>query len=267
MTSKFDSDGLWLNEYASNEKLSDVYFKRATGALPEMESSKAVAKLIASRMRPDERVLDVGCGSAHYLRSLRREISFGFNYVGVDYHDMFLNKAKRAWSDEPTASFRLGSVFDVPASDGEFDIVMCNNLIMHLPSLEAPMGELIRSSRRLVVIRTLVGNRSFRIQEVFNSDWYVDTDVSSSDEFTNDGNPRAYSFSNIYSEAYFTAVIKRHAPAARIEYIVDDQFESAAIESSAKNEKLHSATQIIGGKQVMGYILCPYQFIVIDLSG
>jgi len=49
--------------------------------------------------------------------------------------------------------------------------------------------------------------------------------------------------------------------------IVDDQFESAAIESSAKNEKLHSATQIIDGKQVMGYILCPYQFIVIDLSG
>ena len=127
MTSKFDPDGLWLNEYASNEKLSDVYFKRATGALPEMESSKAVAKLIASRMRPDERVLDVGCGSAHYLRSLRREISFGFHYVGVDYHEMFLNKARRAWSNEATASFRLGSVFDLPTSDGEFDIVMLHN--------------------------------------------------------------------------------------------------------------------------------------------
>ena len=49
----------WRGE-ASGKAYGDLFFKRATGALPEMESSKAAAKRLADMLRPGDRILDAG---------------------------------------------------------------------------------------------------------------------------------------------------------------------------------------------------------------
>lgn len=267
MTTEFTPDGLCLDEYASNQSLAEVYFKRAVGQLPEMECAKAIAKIVAQRIQPGDTILDVGCGAGHYLRSFKRFVPVPFKYVGIDYSPIFLAKAEQAWKNEPIAGFRQGSIFELPVSDREFDIVVCSNLIMHLPGIVKPVGELILASRRLVIIRTMIGDRSFHIQEVYSNKWWPYTDVSSGDEFDDNGKPRAYSYENIYSMDYFSGVIHRHAPTARIDYIEDDQFDAENIQRSAETEGLVNATRMIEGKQVFGYIILPYMFVIIDVSG
>lgn len=265
MTSRLTAEGLCLDEYSSNETYATVHFKRAVGELPEMECSKAMARLVAERIAANATILDVGCGAGHYLRSFKNAVSEPFQYVGIDYYPILLEKAAQAWGHEPNASFRQASIFDMPVSDGEFDIVTCSNLLMHLPSIVKPVGELIRASRRWVLIRTMIGDRSFRIQEVLSKQWWAYTDVAAEQEFDDEGRPRSFSYENIYSKGYFSGVIRRCAPKARITYIKDDQFQPKNIQRSADTEGLVNATRIVDGMQVFGYIILPYTFVVIEL--
>ncbi len=265
MSSRLTAEGLCLDEYSANDAYAAVHFKRAVGELPEMESAKALARLAADRIGPEQSLLDVGCGAGHYLRSYKKTIAEPFRYVGVDYYSIFLDHARKAWADEPIAEFRQGSIFDLPVTDREFDIVTSSNLLMHLPSIVKPLGELIRAARRWVLVRTMIGERSFRIQEVLSKPTWSYTDVRAEEEFDDNGEPRAFSYENIYSREYFSAVVRRYAPEASITYLDDDQFQSQNIQQSADTEGLPNATRIIDGKQVFGYVILPYCFALIEL--
>ena len=265
MSSRLTAEGLCLDEYSANDAYAAVHFKRAVGELPEMESAKAMARLAADRIGPEQSLLDVGCGAGHYLRSYKKTIAEPFRYVGVDYYSIFLDHARKAWADEPIAEFRQGSIFDLPVKDREFDIVTSSNLLMHLPSIVKPLGELIRTARRWVLVRTMIGERSFRIQEVLSQPTWAYTDVRAEEEFDDNGEPRAFSYENIYSREYFSAVVRQHAPEASITYLDDDQFQSQNIQQSADTEGLPNATRIIDGKQVFGYVILPYRFALIEL--
>ena len=49
-----------------------------------MESAKATARKLKEVIRPDESILDVGCGVGHYLPSLKRLLDVPFRYTGID---------------------------------------------------------------------------------------------------------------------------------------------------------------------------------------
>lgn len=66
--------GLCLEEYQKNEVQADVYYKRAVGIYPEMESSKAVANFVKKYVKDNSSILDVGCACGQYFRSLDRVI-------------------------------------------------------------------------------------------------------------------------------------------------------------------------------------------------
>jgi ubiquinone/menaquinone biosynthesis C-methylase UbiE len=258
----------WRDGWRNRDDYADVFYKRSVGGLPEMECSKAAAALVRDRVRGEDSVLDVGCGGGHYLRSLRRLVSARFRYTGVDATPDFLEVARRAWKDEPGVIFREADVYDLPFADAEFDVVMCNNLLYHLPSLVKPLSELVRVARRLVLLRTLIGERSFRVQEVYSSAFFHGSDVSPENEFTDDGEPRSFAHLNIYSRRYFDAVVKRIAPATTAEYIEDNFFDPAAIEHSGTGEwENPNPTRIVEGRQAIGYIIMPYHFVLIDKSG
>ena len=264
METRITDQGLCLDEYSQNDHYSDVHYKRAIGELPEMESSKAIANLLAERIETGESILDIGCGAGHYLRSLLRVIQVPFSYTGVDPYEVFLDKAKRAWASQESASFFLGWVHDLPLENKSFDFVMCNNVLTHIPNIIKPLGELIRVCRKQLIIRTPIYGMSYRIQLVYNKTWWQYTDVTPDREFDENGDPRAFSYFDIHSKEYFTSAIKRHAPDAKITYIPDDQFDSEMIESSANTEHSPVATRIVGGHQATGCILLPHNFVVIE---
>ena len=251
----------WRDSWRNSANYADAFYRHAVGELPEMESSKAAATLLSGEIRSGDSVLDVGCGGGHYLTSMRKLIQVPFSYVGVDATEDFLDAARRAWNDTPDVDFRKGDIFNLPFADNEFDVVMCNNVLYHLPSVVKPLSELIRVARRLVLIRTLVGERSYRVQRVASSAVDPLSDVDPWDEFTDDGEPRSFAYYNIYARHYLNGVFSRVAPEAKIEYMEDIWFDPKAFER--KDWEKSNPTRILEGKQVSGYIILPYHFVTI----
>ena len=80
---KIDKFGLCLEEYTSNKNNARVYYDRAIGKSPEMEVSKALAKIVKRIIKKDYKILDVGCAWGHYYRSLKREIKNNHAYQSL----------------------------------------------------------------------------------------------------------------------------------------------------------------------------------------
>lgn len=93
-----------------DEGYGEVLYKRATGELPEMESSKKIARVLSKYISDGTNVLDVGCGAGHYLRSLRRECGHDFSYLGVDATKNYIEQAKKAFNGDNRSDFSLADI-------------------------------------------------------------------------------------------------------------------------------------------------------------
>jgi ubiquinone/menaquinone biosynthesis C-methylase UbiE len=238
----------------------EVFFKRATAELPEMESSKAVAKHIASLIKSKDLILDIGCGAGHYLRSLLNRLPEAFSYHGVDATENYIKLAQEAWADAKhdnllAATFQQGDIFDIPLSDAYADIVMCNNVLLHLPSIEKPMAELVRVSRKYVVIRALIGESSFRIRQVMEPELYDQA-----------GEPVNYFFYNIYSQTYIQSVLSKLPGVKSVSFAPDHDYDPANLISSISDyaETPKDITKIMNGLQVNNYIIQPWMFVILE---
>ena len=161
------------------------------------------------------------------------------------------------------ATFQIGDVYDLSFPANHFDVVMCNNVLYHLPSIVQPISELLRVTRRIVVIRTLIGERSFYIKEVLSNLRDPNSQVPPESEFDDHGEPVSFSYLNIYSRAYFESVIRNIESGATINIMEDTFFEPAAIEEDWGIRKFPNATRILAGNQVNGHVMLPFHFVVI----
>jgi ubiquinone/menaquinone biosynthesis C-methylase UbiE len=241
----------------ADRNYGELFYQRATGELPEMESSKAVARRLAPHLRPQDHLIDVGCGAGHYLLSLRHAVSAPFRYTGIDLTPFYIDLARKAFKDDPLAEFTVASILDLPFPDRSFDIAMCNNVLLHLPSIAQALPELCRVARRHVVVRTLIGDRSFLIKEVRNA----------GDEFDAAGEPREYNCYNIWSRAYVSHLLSGIDRVKNFSIDTDDDFDPSRIEAAARDNGLASnATRMLGSWQVNGYVLQPWCFLEIELK-
>ncbi|MBI3554728.1 MAG: methyltransferase domain-containing protein [Deltaproteobacteria bacterium] len=242
---------------SADDEYPVILYKRAIGELPEMESSKVVAAQMRNLVREGDHILDVGCGAGHYLRSLRSSIKVTFRYTGADATPLYLDYAKKAFQGVPNVDFTQGDIFALPFPDKSFDVVMCNNVLMHLPSVEQPIRELCRVAKRAVLFRTLVGENSFRVLE----------SRTKGDEFHADGTPKAFAFLNIYSKAYIEHVFSQIPRITKFVIDEDWDYDSAKINDSAEYIKDHkNPTYMIGKWQRVGYILLPWGIAKLELS-
>jgi len=245
-------------------KYGDVFYDRATGKMPEMESSKAVASRISRLASAGDSILDVGCGGGHYLVSLDKTMVKPFSYTGVDATEYYIEKAKEAFSGKSAATglrcepvFDTGDIFNLQHDDNSFDIVFCSNVLLHLPSVTRPLSELVRVSRRYVLIRTLVGNEPFRIMHVI-----------SPEEYNEDGDPEKFNYFNIYSESFMRSFISVLPGVKNVSFEPDNDFNPDNIGSTeyvrGGKEVPVNLTRIINGMQVNNYIIEPWCFVLIE---
>lgn len=265
MRNKIDKYGLCLEEYTSNKNNADVYFKRAIGKYPEMEVSKALSKIVNKTIKNNEKVLDVGCATGHFYRSLKKRIKKNFFYTGCDPYEIFLKLARKAWKNEKNMKFIKANIYKLPFKKKSHDLTYCSNVLLHLPDLKRPLKELIKVTKRKLILRTVVYDVSYKIQLVYNNRWWKYTKTKPIDEFDSKGNPRSFSYFNIHSKDYLVALIKKLAPKSKIKFIKDNKFSKKQIMNSKKNEKRPLATSIIQGEQFSGCLMQPHFFVVIDL--
>lgn len=101
--------------------------------LPQQLFYRRVHRRIVRRWNPGpgERVLDVGCGTGLFLKSLGREHD-GLDLTGLDLSEHMLAEARRdakaARSRAP--SFVEGSVYEMPFADSSFDVAL-NTISCH----------------------------------------------------------------------------------------------------------------------------------------
>ena len=261
-----DKYGLCLNEYKNNSNNAKVYYDRAIGKSPEMETSKAIANILTKIVKKNDKILDVGCACGHFYRSIKKRIKKNFKYTGTDPYSIFLDKAKLAWKNDKNVNFIKGNIYNLPFKKNEFDISFCSNVFIHLNDIKKPLKEIIRVSKKTVTLRALLYDVSYKVQLVYNNRWWSDTDIKPVDEFDNKGNPRAYSYFNILSFDYITQTIKKIHPKSKIKIIKDNFFNKKNISKSIGKEKRPLATRILGDYQVSGCLLQPHYFVIINLE-
>jgi len=76
---------------------------------------------LASRIEAGERVLEIGCGAASWLRD---HLPFGTRWEGVDVYERD-SRGRRC------IATRMGSVHELPFPNGSFDWVLANQSIEH----------------------------------------------------------------------------------------------------------------------------------------
>jgi SAM-dependent methyltransferase len=81
------------------------------------------------------RILDAGCGSGHMLDEFAR---FG-HATGVDIDPGSVERARERGRDAV-----LGSLLELPFADASFELVVCLDVLEHLPDDRAALRELLR---------------------------------------------------------------------------------------------------------------------------
>jgi len=97
-------------------------------------------RLLSRTDRPS-RLLDVGCGTGHYIAEYRRR---GFEVAGVDGSPDMLEHARTL---NPGVDLRQGDVDALPFADGTFDHVLCIEVLRYLPDATHCIQEMARVLR------------------------------------------------------------------------------------------------------------------------
>lgn len=109
--------------------------------LPQRLFYRRVHRLIVDRWRPlpGERVIDIGCGTGLFLKSLAADHA-GLALTGLDLSEEMLSMARRSASFERSAAptFVQGSVYEMPFEDGSFDVALnCISCHFYLEQVRA----------------------------------------------------------------------------------------------------------------------------------
>ncbi|MGX5846524.1 class I SAM-dependent methyltransferase [Mesorhizobium sp. PL10] len=96
-------------------------------------------------------ILEVGCGTGLIYEKLIGNISSDSSYTGVDSSSKMLEIARRNF---PEAEFLSGDGYDLSFGDQEFDVVLCFEVLGHIPEIEKFVAELLRVARRTCIFTT-----------------------------------------------------------------------------------------------------------------
>ena len=97
--------------------------------------------LLLAEARPDERVLDLGCGAGRFVGALR---DHGCEAIGVDVAEAALERARR---NVPGGDFRrIGDDGSLPLEHRSVDLVWCSEVLEHV----ADTGGLLVEARRVL---------------------------------------------------------------------------------------------------------------------
>lgn len=97
---------------------------------------------------PQPRVVDVGCGEGFTIEYLRPRLPH-LEMTGVDLDPDALTIASLRVAG---AQFGLAGATDLPFPDASVDLVLCLEVLEHLPDPAAALREILRVSRRHVIL-------------------------------------------------------------------------------------------------------------------
>lgn len=122
-------------------------YSQKTNFYLESEADPAFArraKIILNnlKIKPNDRVLDVGCGRGFYLRSVK-EIEPMADIYGVDLNDKYLAKAKKTVNGLNIKIIK-GDILNLPFKNNFFNKVIASEILEHVDNDERAILEIHR---------------------------------------------------------------------------------------------------------------------------
>ncbi len=98
------------------------------------ESALREKGLRLARLKPGQKVLDVGCGTGTTAIAAKRQVGPDGSITGIDASpEMLARAAKKAAKAALPVEFRQASVEALPFANGSFDVVLSTMMLHHLP--------------------------------------------------------------------------------------------------------------------------------------
>jgi ubiquinone/menaquinone biosynthesis C-methylase UbiE len=103
------------------------------------------AAFLLPHLRPDMRLLDVGCGPGSITRGLAERLPAG-QVVGLDLSRETLESARRDAAARGLENLRYeeGSVYELSFPDGSFDVAYAHQVLQHLRERGLALSEMLR---------------------------------------------------------------------------------------------------------------------------
>lgn len=116
--------------------------------------------IIAELVKPDQSVLDVGCGPGWNMEHFANYGPALSAYKGVDYADFFVNAANKRrkfnvaedFSTIKILPFEVQDCRDLKEPDNSWDVVIVQDCVEHTNGYEKPVKEALRVARKRVIV-------------------------------------------------------------------------------------------------------------------
>ncbi len=115
----------------------DRYYEKSHPLVRWVEARRLAGLKKLAAVQPTDRVLEVGCGAGHVLAQFP-----GADRTGIDLSPTMVEKAKRRLG--PDVRVLQGSAETLPFDDGAFDVVLCTEVLEHVPDPRRVIAELVR---------------------------------------------------------------------------------------------------------------------------
>jgi ubiquinone/menaquinone biosynthesis C-methylase UbiE len=159
------------------ETIADEYDERipGNGVLDEMFTNSE-ADFLLSKIRSENDVLDMGCGTGRFTVPLARRAK---TVSGLDMSPAMLATARKKLADQGLqADLREGDMADLPFDDASFDVVVSMLALMHVPRLDRQrvffeVARVLRPGGRL-----LIGVKNSAFERMFRGDRFATIDIT-----------------------------------------------------------------------------------------
>lgn len=140
-----------------------------------------------TKTRRVDSILDVGCGEGFTLHRLK-ERGIGTHLEGIEYLQDAIDLGKQVY---PEIKITQGDIYKLPYKDNSFDLILCTEVLEHLENPDKALKELIRVTKKYLVVS--VPNEPFFMfaQFVRGKNWSrLGNDIEHINHWTMFGFPR-----------------------------------------------------------------------------
>ena len=129
----------------------ELYRQRCCKSVEEMSAHAQACELLAPRISRGDSLLDVGCGSGYFFHSLAKR-RLPVDYWGVDASPSLIQIGREELPAFGLSEDRL-QVKRIEDLDGEFDHIVCINVLSNIDNYHRPLERFVRMARKSVVLR------------------------------------------------------------------------------------------------------------------